>query len=618
MAKKKTTKKPKKLDMYPGGGKVLNNFIQDPSEAMAQQHIDLAKAQYEAKKDPLVMAGKVAGNAAFQYGMNNGGFGDSFLGDMANTGLGLGMPGFAMGGNVQGDVPIEVEKQEVVEAPNGNMMQVDGPSHAQGGVDVNVPEGSMVYSDRIKVDNKSLAKHVAADTKKLDKAKKALEDNPTDKILKESVTRIEANLEKKKAKFQQLQDIFNSNDPSKQSNVPIGMEGQQQFMYGGRAKYYNGGPVKDFYFGNGHGSHGDYLHYLEQANSPDTYSGSAKFAKDHLAKFSPTGFASWKHAPNEELRKRTNRIDDPYAGKMQITDRDKTDVYFASKEQKESSPNLTGASTGSGDYYMSPEHNAYLKSLGITDEDTAASLAASVKVDPKKRFNGMEGMDLTGGDIMGMAGTLYSGIAPMMNTMKNRASDTVNTNMYKDYGKEGMEALSDAERNMRGMFAENTKAIERQGKTSQAQMRSGARGINQLRAGDIATQQGMNQGKNAAWANFAQQQQQLDLQRVGLENQQDQMVMQGAAAADLANRQDRDNYSTQLGADKSNLGAMMQQMGSNLNQNKLGREKMTNLQNYKQMMIDGLISEAAYTELVKDIMSMEGATTKTTKKTAKK
>ena len=171
---------------------------------------------------------------------------------------------------------------------------------------------------------------------------------------------------------------------------------------------------------------------------------------------------------------------------------------------------------------------------------------------------------------------------------------------------------------MRGMFAENTKAIERQGKTSQAQMRSGARGINQLRAGDIATQQGMNQGKNAAWANFAQQQQQLDLQRVGLENQQDQMVMQGAAAADLANRQDRDNYSTQLGADKSNLGAMMQQMGSNLNQNKLGREKMTNLQNYKQMMIDGLISEAAYTELVKDIMSMEGATTKTTKKTAKK
>jgi hypothetical protein len=46
--------------------------------------------------------------------------------------------------------PVELEKQEVWQTPQGDMGQVNGPSHAQGGVDVNLPNDSFIWSDRLK------------------------------------------------------------------------------------------------------------------------------------------------------------------------------------------------------------------------------------------------------------------------------------------------------------------------------------------------------------------------------------------------------------------------------------------------------------------------------------
>ena len=46
--------------------------------------------------------------------------------------------------------PVELEKQEVYQTPQGDMGQVNGPSHAQGGVDVDLPNDSFIWSDRLK------------------------------------------------------------------------------------------------------------------------------------------------------------------------------------------------------------------------------------------------------------------------------------------------------------------------------------------------------------------------------------------------------------------------------------------------------------------------------------
>lgn len=62
---------------------------------------------------------------------------------------------FAMGGMVPmlGNVPVELEKDEVFQTPDGQMGQVDAPSHAQGGIDLNLPQQSFVWSDRLKTKN---------------------------------------------------------------------------------------------------------------------------------------------------------------------------------------------------------------------------------------------------------------------------------------------------------------------------------------------------------------------------------------------------------------------------------------------------------------------------------
>lgn len=57
---------------------------------------------------------------------------------------------FPYGGMVPGMTPVELEKQEVFQTPDGQMGMVDGPSHEQGGVDMDLPGGTFVWSDKLK------------------------------------------------------------------------------------------------------------------------------------------------------------------------------------------------------------------------------------------------------------------------------------------------------------------------------------------------------------------------------------------------------------------------------------------------------------------------------------
>lgn len=66
------------------------------------------------------------------------------------------------GGVVETDQPgaiAELELNEQMQLPDGTVMGVDGPPHSEGGVEVNVPEGTKVFSDRLKLNGKTFAKH---------------------------------------------------------------------------------------------------------------------------------------------------------------------------------------------------------------------------------------------------------------------------------------------------------------------------------------------------------------------------------------------------------------------------------------------------------------------------
>ena len=92
----------------------------------------------------------------------------------------------AMGGNI----PVELEGGEMFQIPGmGTGQEVLGPSHGQGGVDMELPEGTSVYSDRITVDGKTLADRKKSRDRKITKLDKLLDDNPSDQLVKNTAKR---------------------------------------------------------------------------------------------------------------------------------------------------------------------------------------------------------------------------------------------------------------------------------------------------------------------------------------------------------------------------------------------------------------------------------------------
>jgi hypothetical protein len=66
----------------------------------------------------------------------------------------------------------ELELQEQMQLPDGTVMGVDGPSHEQGGIEVNVPEGTKVFSDRLKNGKRTFAQHAKTINNKISKLDK--------------------------------------------------------------------------------------------------------------------------------------------------------------------------------------------------------------------------------------------------------------------------------------------------------------------------------------------------------------------------------------------------------------------------------------------------------------
>lgn len=84
------------------------------------------------------------------------------------------------GGVVTTDQPgavAELELNEQMQLPNGNVMGVSGPSHEEGGIEVNVPDGTRVFSDRLKLGKKTFASHAKSINNKIAKLDKKPESS---------------------------------------------------------------------------------------------------------------------------------------------------------------------------------------------------------------------------------------------------------------------------------------------------------------------------------------------------------------------------------------------------------------------------------------------------------
>ena len=101
---------------------------------------------------------------------------------------------FAMGGEV-GGVPVEVEGEEVAETPMGNLIDFSGPKHEQGGIDVNLPKGTKIFSDRIAIDGKTMQERKKIRERAEKRLSGFLDSNPSDVVSRNTLDRTKKSLD---------------------------------------------------------------------------------------------------------------------------------------------------------------------------------------------------------------------------------------------------------------------------------------------------------------------------------------------------------------------------------------------------------------------------------------
>lgn len=165
-----------------------------------------AQAQIAAEQAPMLAAAEAKRNMYYTY---------------AQGGIHSGMPN------------AEIEREELMRFPNGDTHQVNGPSHESGGVPVNIPDGTQIFSDRLKdpTTKKTFAK--MAEKYKI----KDIDDKSTSlkKSTKELVDKI---------KQDKLNKIFQTQETLKQEKMnKYAQKLGYEFKQGGTKlpQYFNGG-----------------------------------------------------------------------------------------------------------------------------------------------------------------------------------------------------------------------------------------------------------------------------------------------------------------------------------------------------------------------------------------
>lgn len=416
----------------------------------------------------------------------------------------------AFGGNIFGGVPVEVEGQEVAQTPQGDLMQFNGASHEQGGVDVFLPPGTEVYSKRIKVDGVSMAERKKNRSKQSVKLEDLLRKNMTDILLNNSLKRQQYTNQQEENADNQIQSLVGSLLP---------MPEQQKAM--GGEKHAWGNPIG--------------LPFTTQRTSYNEYN-------------QPIGIDS---------------------------SNDNTNYIYGSSNSGED-PILANILKYGRPVYNQPVQGQYTPERTPVANNTVSPVIGNNSVASKRGTNWLNYLP-TVGDAATMYGAFRQAYDPMMLTLQNRANDTPNINAFKDYGQEGLKTLQATKR-----FLEHNRdnALNDSLLSRNAQIirnHEGARGINTMRALNMATDAQADKQMRDIYSNYGNQLAGILTNEANMRNAIDSQVMQGEQTRDTNDRKDRDNFYKQLSEDKQNMGQMYQQQGKTLNQIQKRNQELNSL-----------------------------------------
>lgn len=566
----------------------FGTLIESPNTALAENQIALAKAALKAGNNGWVKGLKIFGNLAQQVGtsmMNKGaangegadgkgiagflnqnnGTMNSLFGMMSATGN---SGGFAFGGDIPGMTPVNVEGQEVGQTPDGQLLQFMGPSHENGGIDIALPPGTEMYSKRIKVDGVSMADRKKKREKKTMSLEQLLSKNSKDPLIQNALGRTMATNEIEETADNKIQETVKSI-----LEPPVAMHAFGSMVGGDDPTNPYG--IK-FAKGYDYSMFKPYLDRYSSQSNPGTppmwntqdvktiqqYVGTNPdgiLGKDSLAKMQ----AKFNTAPSNGTGQGTSTGTNPnidYAG---------IEKMFA---------NLPISDDAS---LNEVTNRPYMAKPGIVADGSGTGTPGTNKDGSGFSLDSITG-GATFGDILGMAGNIYQADKIMKLIKQNRAGDTPNINAFKDYGKEGLKTLDKTKQYVNQVRDEVLKDLQLGKNANIKRNRNSARGINTLRALDLASDAQTNQAQEQTYSTFAEQMMGILSNEAGMKNQIDQVVMGGEQARDLADRQDRDNYFSQLITGHKNIGQVMSSTGKDINSIK-ERNVMQNLINQLSM-----------------------------------
>jgi hypothetical protein len=458
------------------------NYMQTPAEALADNDIMFAKAEADAADNPWAMGTLLGGQLLSSMAPGMAGMFNKEQVPMAAMGM----------GDAEGQ--IEAEGGEMIEAPGGEATELKGPKHTQGGIDLNVPDGTKIYSDQLKgADGKTMADRKKAREKKELKLDELLAANKGDKAIANSHTRMKMAIENEEQNDLQMQEMANQFNQMQEFAMGTGKQGVK--MAGGT------GPL----------GYSD-IEQDEMTNSLNAF------------------------AQTQTPTQSNNFMNNFGAGAVGV---------------------LAG---------MEKDYQANGKMASLYTDEAGAEANAGM------------GMQFTPGDITGLLGNAVSMFSPMNNTLKNRASDTANINQYANYGDEALAANAEAKNMLAGENDNNKQRIVTQANGAKRNSRNSSRGVNTMRATDLAVDLQSNDSNASLSDQYARQMMAMLGQESNMKLNIDQVKQGGAASADLANRQDKDAFYKQLGQDKATMGQGLQQTGKDLNQVKQN-ETMMNMVN---------------------------------------
>lgn len=139
---------------------------------------------------------------------------------------------------------VEIEGSEEVMMPNGKSFTAQGPSHENGGIPIELPVGTRVYSKRIKKDGKTMAERKQRRDASLKRMVDGAMDNPFDAPAEMAMRRMMAAYAKEEAEDMNIQERTQKKKEAEQTMNSF--SSPDEMKCGGKVKKYaKGGKVED-------------------------------------------------------------------------------------------------------------------------------------------------------------------------------------------------------------------------------------------------------------------------------------------------------------------------------------------------------------------------------------